>query len=102
MPPASRRRVPTWVAVAVVLGAMVLWAFARNGSGEAVDPPAALPSRSVTMPGPSGTIGPTSSHHRTPVSGLATVAESDLPDEADTTLALIRAGGPFPHEEEGR
>jgi ribonuclease T1 len=101
MPPASRRRVPTWVVLAVVLGALVLWALARGGSGEAFDPPAALPSRSVTTPGPSGTTGPTSSPLRTPVSGLATVAESDLPDEADTTLALIRAGGPFPYEEDG-
>ncbi len=45
--------------------------------------------------------GPTaSSGVSTPVSGLPTVTESALPDEADATLALIRAGGPFPYEED--
>jgi ribonuclease T1 len=29
------------------------------------------------------------------------VAESALPAEAGATLALVRAGGPFPHEEDG-
>jgi hypothetical protein len=52
MPSASRRRVPTWVVVALVLGAVVLWAFARNGSGEAFDPPAGVPSQSLTTTGP--------------------------------------------------
>jgi len=100
MPSASRRSVPTWVVVVLVVGALVLWAVARNGSGEAVDPPAALPSQSETTARSGGTPGPTPSGRGTPVSGLATVAESALPDEADTTLALIRAGGPFPHEED--
>ena len=95
MPSATRRRVPAWVVVALVVGAVVLWALARTGSGEFLDPPAALPSQSVTAGPSSGTTGPT------PDSGLPTVAESALPDEAATTLALIRAGGPFPHEEDG-
>jgi ribonuclease T1 len=38
----------------------------------------------------------------TPDSGLATVAESRLPQVARDTLALVRAGGPFPYEEDGR
>jgi guanyl-specific ribonuclease Sa len=32
-----------------------------------------------------------------PDSGLRWVAESSLPKEAKTTLALIRAGGPYPY-----
>jgi ribonuclease T1 len=38
----------------------------------------------------------------TPVSGLPTVAESRLPQPARDTLALIRAGGPFPYAEDGQ
>jgi ribonuclease T1 len=30
------------------------------------------------------------------------IALADLPDEARHTLALIRAGGPFPHAQDGR
>ena len=30
-----------------------------------------------------------------------TIAASDLPDEAEDTLALIDAGGPFPYDEDG-
>ena len=93
MPSASsRRRLPAWMVVALVVGAVVLWAFARNGSGEFFDP-AVVWSQSATTAPPSGGA--------TPDSGLPTVAESALPDEADTTLALIRAGGPFPYEEDG-
>jgi ribonuclease T1 len=33
--------------------------------------------------------------------GLPTVAVADLPREARHTLALIRAGGPFPYERDG-
>ena len=37
-----------------------------------------------------------------PASGLPWVEESDLPAEARDTLALIDAGGPFPHDEDDR
>lgn len=36
----------------------------------------------------------------TPVSGLPTVAEADLPREAHETLDLIRDGGPFPYRQD--
>ncbi|NML53626.1 guanine-specific ribonuclease N1 and T1 [Streptomyces sp. R302] len=36
-----------------------------------------------------------------PVSDLPTVRESELPPEARRTLALIRAGGPFPYGKDG-
>ena len=101
MPSASsRRRVPAWVVLALVVGALLLWAVARAGSGGAVDP-AALPSQSATAERSSGTAGPTPTGAATPESGLPRVAESALPAEAGATLALVRAGGPFPYEEDG-
>jgi len=36
-----------------------------------------------------------------PASGLPLVAVSDLPRQALVTIALIRAGGPFPHDQDG-
>ncbi|HQR26899.1 MAG TPA: ribonuclease domain-containing protein [Nocardioides sp.] len=36
-----------------------------------------------------------------PVSGLPVVDVASLPPEAGQTLALIDAGGPFPHDEDG-
>ena len=33
--------------------------------------------------------------------GMATVAVADLPPEARTTMALIKAGGPFPYHQDG-
>ncbi len=35
------------------------------------------------------------------VSGLALVAEAELPQSAQDTLALIDAGGPFPYSQDG-
>ena len=58
MPSASsRRRLPAWMVVALVVGAVVLWAFARNGSGEFFDP-AVVSSQSAKTAAPSGTGGP--------------------------------------------
>jgi len=78
-----------------VVGVVVLWALARNGSGEVFDPPAAIPSQSAATDRP-GTTGAPPSGRSTPVSRLPTAAEGAVPDEPDTTLALTRAGGPCP------
>ena len=95
------RRLPGWVVIALVLAVVVVWALARSGSGEAFDPPAAAASQSATDR-PSSTSSPTrSGGEATPDSGLSTVAESRLPAQAATTLALIRVGGPFPHAQDG-
>jgi ribonuclease T1 len=101
MPSASSRRLPGWVVVALVVAALALvWGLTRSGGDPGAGPSAAVATRSSTgAPGTGG--GGTPSGRATPVSGLPTVAESALPDEADTTLALIRAGGPFPYEEDG-
>lgn len=37
---------------------------------------------------------------QTPDSGLPTIAESALPAEAHETLRLIRAGGPYPYDQD--
>jgi ribonuclease T1 len=99
MPSASSRarRAPPLVLAAVVVLVVALVALGLSltrgsGSRGGDDRKAAAPTpRSATASG----------GRSTPVSGLPTIAESALPDEADTTLALIRAGGPFPHEEDG-
>jgi len=97
--PGSRAASPlVLAAVAVLVVALVALglSLARGtGTGAGAGSPAALPTTS------GATVAPSSSGRSTPVSGLPTVAESALPDEADTTLALIRAGGPFPHAEDG-
>ena len=94
MPSSVSRRLPGWVVVALVVGALVLlWGLARPDA----DVPGAPTPVAPTSPAAPGGV---SNRPPTPDSGLPTVAESELPDEADTTLALIRAGGPFPYEED--
>ncbi|MFH9956871.1 ribonuclease domain-containing protein [Streptomyces roseolus] len=66
-------------------------------AGTATPTATAAPSRTAasTAPAPSGRAT------ATPVSDLPTVRESELPPEARRTLALIRAGGPFPYAKDG-
>ena len=94
MTTAAPRRLPPWVALVVGVGVLALmWALARP---DAEVSGAAVPVRS---PSAAATAG-ISDVAPTPRSGLPTVAESALPAEAATTLALIRAGGPYPYEED--
>jgi ribonuclease T1 len=84
--------------VALVVLALVLLvvAFTRTGGVQDLGtrpPGAQSPSSGSNSALPSG--------RETPDSGLVTVAESALPAEAAATLVLIRAGGPFPYEEDG-
>ncbi|HWO51048.1 MAG TPA: ribonuclease domain-containing protein [Ornithinibacter sp.] len=93
-------------AVAVLLVGLVVVVFALTRSAdptgdEGSGSPAAVPSVSSGTVAPPGSDGSTPSGRSTPDSSLTRVAESALPDEAVTTLALIRAGGPFPYEEDG-
>ncbi|GAA2476230.1 ribonuclease domain-containing protein [Terrabacter carboxydivorans] len=76
------------LAVAVVV---LAWVVVRAGQGPTATSTPSGPGAAATAPstpGPSGTD---------PVSGLPWVAESALPRQARDTLALIRAGGPFPY-----
>jgi guanyl-specific ribonuclease Sa len=89
------------LAVLVVALVVLAWLVVRVSQG----PPDAQGRASSAAPSsfgardtraPSGaTSGATSPTD--PVSGLPWVAESALPPEARDTLALIRAGGPFPY-----
>ncbi|MBI1295169.1 hypothetical protein GC175_09435 [bacterium] len=65
------------------------------------DAPTAVPAQTVTQPPatatatPQQTRGPTVTPQRSR-SGLPTIAFADLPVQAQETIALIDAGGPFP------
>ncbi len=85
------------LAVLVVALVVLAWLVVRVSQG----PPDSQGRASSAAPtshgardtrAPSGATSPTD-----PVSGLPWVAESALPPEARDTLALIRAGGPFPY-----
>ena len=75
------------LAVAVVVLAWVVVRAAQGPTTSTTDGRGAAASATY-VPGPLGTD---------PVSGLPWVAESALPVQAHDTLALIRAGGPFPY-----
>jgi ribonuclease T1 len=95
MPTTDPRRVPAWVVLALAVGVLVLlWGLTRPDGDLAGSPPPVTPATSASQSG----IG---NRPPTPDSGLPTIAESALPREAVTTLALVRVGGPFPHEEDG-
>lgn len=100
-PSSSVRRTSPLLLAAVALVAVALvvlgLSLTRGSGSTGGDGHAAV---GPTRAGATGATASTGT--RTPVSGLATIAESALPDEADTTLALIRAGGPFPYEEDDR
>jgi ribonuclease T1 len=95
----TRRTAVVLLAVAglvlLVVGLFAVLAGVRGGLGGAVVDAGGA--------GPLSTAGPTSPAvgRSTPDSGLTRVPESRLPVEAHETLALVRAGGPFPHEEDG-
>ncbi|MEW5632696.1 ribonuclease domain-containing protein [Streptomyces hydrogenans] len=67
-------------------------------AGTATPTATAAPSRTAapSAPAPSAAV-PTASRS----SGLPTVEAAELPPEARRTLALIRAGGPFPYAKDG-
>ncbi|CAN7316310.1 ribonuclease [Terrabacter sp. LjRoot27] len=82
--------------LAVVL-VVLAWVVVRAAQGPAT--PAGPSARDTTASGPSagGTDATGGTDGTDPVSGLPWVAESALPTQAPETLALIRAGGPFPY-----
>ena len=73
------------LAVVIVVLAWVVVRGGHSAAGPAVQQGSAI---ATYTPGPGATD---------PVSGLPWVAESGLPREARHTLALVRAGGPFPY-----
>lgn len=97
--------------IAALAIAMLWWGFGRAGGGaEGVRPTTSgtlVPATTSGSdsgrppPGPGSTTMPGDASPGTPVSGLSTIAESQLPVQARDTLGLIRAGGPFPYAEDG-
>lgn len=94
----GRRAALTWL-VPLLIAALVVGLWWAAGRDSASEPPAARATGTATAE-PSRTAPP--SDAATPDSGLATIAESRLPREARATLALIRAGGPYPYDQDDR
>lgn len=88
----------TWLAPLLVLALVVglWWVANRDTSSGAGDPGV----RATATAEPSRTAYP--SNANTPDSGLDTIAESRLPGEAKETLVLIRAGGPYPYDQDDK
>ena len=92
----------TWLGLVVaILAAVVLW-WQQGDAGTTTEDPQAGPTSSQTptseppgLPSPSGTA-PTSD----PSSDLPVVEVADLPPEAQDTLELIDAGGPYPYDQD--
>ena len=88
--------------------AILWWAVSRGSSSEQPGPNATTssvidsPTATVSEPKPPASPGTEQgpSDAPTPASGLPTIAESALPRQARDTLALIRAGGPYPYDED--
>lgn len=84
--------------------AALWWVVGRSGAtepqGSGASSQTTTGARSPT-PSRTTTPGPAPRPSGTPVSGLVTIAESALPVQAQETLTLIRAGGPYPHDEDG-
>lgn len=75
--------------LALLVGLSLLLTGCSTGTGTSTA--TAAPSRTEAAPDPSVRGA----------SGLPTVREAELPPEARETLALIRAGGPFPYARDG-
>ncbi len=89
------------VGVALVVLAVVVLGRGAAGGGSATTVP---DDRGTPAAGRSATAAarPSSAaERRDPQSGLPWVDVSALPREADATLALIDAGGPFPYAKDG-
>jgi ribonuclease T1 len=84
-------------AVAVLLVGVLVIAFAWWLARPERDVDGALDPGSVT----SATADAPSGISNTPTSGLPTVPESRLPEEAQRVLSTVRAGGPFDYREDG-
>lgn len=97
--PSGRGSALTWLAPLLVLALVLgLWWVANRDVATSAG--GASGTRSSATAGPSGTAHPSTTD--TPDSGLETVAESGLTREARATLALIRAGGPYPYDQDDR
>lgn len=85
----GRLRAVAAVAALLVLGLLALWGGTGPGTETAEPRPAATTSAAPTSGGTD------------PESGLPLVALLSLPPEAQQTVRLIEAGGPYPYDRDG-
>ncbi len=92
------------VVVLVVLALVAIWLIVsgRDSTSGAGSTPGARSSATASYGQPGSSGGTESGSGATPRSDLPTVAESQLNAQARRTLALIRAGGPYPYDQDGR
>jgi ribonuclease T1 len=95
----SIRSRPILLGVLLVVLVVLAWVVvqaARGGAGpDTATRTAVTVATSPTTGSPSGPTRPGGATD--PTSGLPWIAASSLPPEARATLALIRAGGPYPY-----
>ena len=103
----TRRLIAVGTLVAVVVVFILVWLVAGRGGGT---PSTSAATSAVTTAVPVGTITTTPVKTSTttttatiapPVSGVATVKLADLPPEAQHTVKLVLAGGPYPYQRDG-
>lgn len=89
----------SWLAPLLIIALVVgLWwlAIRDDSSGSSGTPGA----QATATAGQDGTAPATGGN--TPDSGLGTIAESQLPREAQEVLGLIRAGGPYKYDQDDK
>lgn len=92
------------VIVLVVLALVAIWLIVsgRDSTSGAGSTPGARSSATSSYGQPGSSGGTEGGSGATPRSDLPTVAESQLNAQARRTLALIRSGGPYPYDQDGR
>ncbi|GGY74076.1 hypothetical protein GCM10010363_63970 [Streptomyces omiyaensis] len=81
--------------LALLAGLSLLLTGCSAGTGTSTATAAPSRTAATAEPAPSAVTTPSRA------SGLPVVREAELPPEARETLALIRAGGPFPYARDG-
>ena len=91
----------TWLAplLVIVLVVGAWWLATHDSSTAASGNPGA---QATATAGQDRTAYPSGSVANTPESGLDTVAESKLPEQARAVLQLIRAGGPYKYDQDDK
>jgi len=104
MPVARKPAARLAVVALVVLALVAIWLIVsgRDSTSGAGSTPGARSSATSSYGQPGSSEGTESGSGATPRSDLPTVAESQLNAQARRTLALIRSGGPYPYDQDGR
>lgn len=92
-------RRPGWILI--LLAAFAFWAWQQERAGARPDGSADAPAASETASAQPGASAAIERPGRTPRGGDAARWPAFLPPEAQDTLALIEAGGPFPYRQDG-